>query len=107
MENNKLKKIKVKEMIHMKNIKKILKKLVFIIIVIYAIITYFKQKKVLNAYSNQNKDLEAKIAEASEKQEQLNEKKQNVNSAEYIESIARDKLGMYFPNERVYVNNEN
>ena len=27
----------------------------------------------------------------------------NINSDEYIEQIARDKLDMYLPNERVYV----
>ena len=35
-----------------------------------------------------------------------NEKKANVNSNEFIESIAREKLDMYLPNERVYVDNE-
>ena len=33
--------------------------------------------------------------------------KDNVNSQEYIEKIAREKLGMYMPNEKVYVDNEN
>ena len=31
------------------------------------------------------------------------EKKENLNSTEYIEDVARNKLGMYLPNERVYI----
>ena len=29
--------------------------------------------------------------------------KNNINSTEYIENMAREKLGMYLPNERVYI----
>ena len=95
-------------MVHMsiKNTKKI-KKIVLIIILIYAIITFVKQQKILNAYNEQENNLKTQISEASEYQEKLNAEKVNVNSPEYIESIAREKLGMYLPNERVYVDNEN
>ena len=83
------------------------KKLVFIAIVIYAIITVIKQQKVLNTYDEQENNLKAQISEASEYQEKLKNEKENVNSPEYIEALAREKLGMYLPNERVYVDNEN
>jgi cell division protein FtsL len=89
----------------MKN--KLIKKLVFIAILIYAIITFINQQKILNNYSEQKKNLNSQIAEASDYQTQLNEEKDNVNSPEYIESIAREKLDMYLPNERVYVDTEN
>ena len=89
----------------MKN--KLIKKLVFIAILIYAIITFINQQKILNNYSEQKKNLNSQIAEASDYQTQLHEEKDNVNSPEYIESIAREKLDMYLPNERVYVDTEN
>lgn len=89
----------------MKN--KLIKKIVFIAILIYAIITFINQQKILNNYSEQKKNLNSQIAEASDYQTQLNEEKDNVNSPEYIESIAREKLDMYLPNERVYVDTEN
>lgn len=89
----------------MKN--KLIKKLVFIAILVYAIITFINQQKILNNYSEQKKNLNSQIAEASDYQTQLNEEKDNVNSPEYIESIAREKLDMYLPNERVYVDTEN
>lgn len=89
----------------MKN--KLIKKIVFIAILIYAVITFINQQKILNNYSEQKKNLNSQIAEASDYQTQLNEEKDNVNSSEYIESIAREKLDMYLPNERVYVDTEN
>lgn len=90
----------------MKTFKIFLKRAVCVFIVIYCVITFFKQQKILNNYSAQTKTVETQIAEATEKQEALNEKKANVNSNEFIESIAREKLDMYLPNERVYVDNE-
>ena len=51
--------------------------------------------------------LSQKIEVAEEKLQQdkqyLEEEKQNTNSLEYIEKLAREKLGMYLPNERVYI----
>ena len=94
-------------MVRMKNKKTILKKLIFIAILIYAIITFVQQQKVLNTYTSQKESLDAQIAEAEQYQEELNEEKANVNSQEYIEAIATEKLDMYLPNERVYVDNEN
>ena len=91
----------------MKNKTTLLKKIIFIAILIYAIITFINQQKILNTYSEQEKNLETQIAEASEYQDKLNEEKSNVNSPEYIEAIAREKLDMYLPNERVYVDQEN
>ena len=91
----------------MKNKTSLLKKIIFIAILIYAIITFINQQKILNTYSEQEKSLNTQIAEESEYQNKLNEEKDNVNSPEYIEAIAREKLDMYLPNERVYVDQEN
>lgn len=91
----------------MKNKNKLLKKIVFIAILIYAIITFIKQQKILNRYDEQENNLKTQISEAKEYQDKLNEEKANVNSPEYIEAIAREKLDMYLPNERVYVDGEN
>lgn len=107
MENNKLVSIRKERMVHMKSKSNLLKKLIFIILLIYAIITFIKQQKILNTYSKQNESLQTQIAEAKEYQEQLNQEKENVTSPEYIEAIAREKLDMYLPNERVYLDNEN
>ena len=87
----------------MKNKYALLKKIIFIVISVYAIVTFIKQQKILNSYKVQAASLKTQIAEATEYQEQLNKEKENVNSSEYIESVAREKLDMYLPNERVYI----
>ena len=91
----------------MKKFKKIAKFIILTILIIYVSLTFINQQKILNTYSEQEKSLNTQIAEASEYQNKLNEEKDNVNSPEYIEAIAREKLDMYLPNERVYVDQEN
>lgn len=85
----------------------LIKKIILIILIVYALITIVKQQKIINSYTAQAKALEVEIAEAEERQEHLNNEKESVNSPEYIEGLAREKLGMYMPNERVYVDSEN
>lgn len=93
--------------IRMKNKGSLIKKIIFVLVVVYAIITFVNQQKVLNNYNIQVNNLKLDIAEAQKKQEKLNNQKENVNSLDYIEALAREKLGMYMPNEKVYVDNEN
>ena len=64
------------------------------------------QKNIIQ-YQKEIKELSTKINVA---QDELDQNKQNLeeeinksNSPEYIEKVAREKLGMYLQNERVYV----
>ena len=91
----------------MKNKNGLLKKIIFVAVLVYAIITFINQQKILNNYTSQLNTIKVEIAEAKEQQEKLKDVKENVNSLEYIEILAREKLGMYMPNEKVYVDNEN
>lgn len=91
----------------MKKLFNLSKKVVFIVLTIYAIITFCNQQKILNTYASNKAELLTKIEEAKDKQQELNGQKENSNSSEYIESVARDKLNMYLPNEKVYINSEN
>ena len=86
----------------MKNKTSLLKKLILIAIIIYAIVTIIKQQKILNTYKTQAENLQTQISKATEEQNQLNKEKENVNSSEYIEAIAREKLDMYFTNLKKY-----
>ena len=81
------------------------KKLIFIAIVIYAIVTFINQEKILSSYKKQKVEISNQIEEAEEQKEQLTISKENANSLEYIEQVAREKLNMYYPNERIYVDN--
>ena len=91
----------------MKNKNSLLKRIILIVVLVYAAITIIKQQKILNTYEKQDESIQTQISEATEYQQKLNEQKANVNSPEYIEAIAREKLDMYLPNERVYVDSEN
>lgn len=91
----------------MKKLFNLSKKVVFIVLTIYAIITFCNQQKILNTYASNKAELSTKIEEAKDKQQELDSQKENSNSSEYIESVARDKLNMYLPNEKVYINSEN
>ncbi len=93
--------------IRMKNKGTVIKRFIFFVVILYAIITFINQQKVLNNYDLQANNLKMSITEAKKQQEKLNNQKENVNSLEYIETLAREKLGMYMPNEKVYVDNEN
>ena len=88
---------------HMKIIKKVYKKLLLLIAICYIVNVFISQQKTLNAYQSEINQYEDKIEQAEETKQSLIEMKENVNSPEYIEKIAREKLGMYLPNERVYI----
>lgn len=85
------------------NIKKLLKKLLLVAFIAYVTITLFNQQKVLNTYRDNIASVEEDIGEANEKKASLVSLKENANSLEYIERIAREKLDMYMPDEKVYI----
>lgn len=86
----------------MKN-KKIFRKLLIAGIAMYVIFTLINQQKTLNQYNQDSTELTSQIEEEKENKEELAKKKDNVSSLEFIEQMAREKLDMYYPNERVYV----
>ena len=87
---------------HMKK-KKTYKILFLLILFGYIIYIFINQQQILNAYKSDEKRYALQIEEAKTKNSNLIAKKENVNSKEFIEEIARDKLDMYLPNERVYI----
>lgn len=82
-----------------------LKNIAVIAFIIYAMTTFINQEKVLSSYREQEAQVASQIEEAKEYQEELNISKENANSLEYIEQVAREKLNMYYPNEKIYVDN--
>ena len=87
----------------MKIMKNILKKILLFAVGIYIISIFISQQQLLNTYQKEIGKYETQKQEAEETKESLVAMKDNVNSPEYIEEIAREKLGMYLPNERVYI----
>lgn len=87
----------------MKNKKINFKRIIIIATLIYVVYTFFVQQKELNAYKADSKRYSEQIATEKEKKEKLLETKSNINSKEYIEQVAREKLDMYLPNEKIYI----
>ena len=79
----------------------------FVIALIIWIVMLIKQQINISQYKDDIKDLSSKIEvaekELDDNKQNLEQEKKNTDSLEYIEKLAREKLGMYLPNERVYV----
>ena len=87
----------------MKKFKKIAKIIILIILIIYVGLTFINKQKTLNQYSKNYEDLTSQIEKQKEYNEQLSKKKQDIESTDFIEDMAREKLDMYLPNEKVYM----
>ena len=87
------------------------KKLITLIIVIASIIlfslTFISQEKMSKKYDEESSQYTQQIENARTTQNKLKATSSNLNTINYIEDTARNKLDMYLPNERVYVDIDN
>lgn len=84
-------------------INNIIKKCFIIGVIVYVSIIFINQQKTINAYNNEQLSIKDKIKEQEEYNQTLLATKENISSPEYIEELARQKLDMYLPNEKVYI----
>lgn len=68
----------------------------------YFIYNIAGQESLLDKKQNEKKRIEASIEEQKQLNEDLKKQKEEVNSDQYIERIAREKLGMVKPGEKVF-----
>ncbi len=80
-----------------------LKICVLFFLAIYATYTLFKQEVEMRKYEKEKAMYMEQINLAKQKQEEYKHYSEYVNSDEYIEKIAREKLGMLLPEERIYI----
>jgi len=83
--------------------KKIYKSLLIVLVFLYTVFTLINQQKLLMQYDNESQQVKEKIEEQQEYNDKLIAEKDNVNSKEFIEEMARDELDMYYPNEKIYM----
>ncbi len=85
--------------------KKILKfnRIIIIGIIIYVLYVFISRQQILSSYKKEEQYYLDLISKEQQHNSELMEVKDNIDSTEFIEQIARDKLGMYLPNERVYI----
>ncbi len=77
--------------------------LVAVVFVLYFVYTMIWQQVVISKKGREIEALEEKIAAAEQQTEKLEKELENLNDPEYLEKIAREKLGLVRPNERVFV----
>ena len=79
----------------------------FLIALIIWIVMLIKQQLNISQYQDEIKELSSKIDvaenELTQNKQDLEQEKKNTDSLEYISKLAREKLGMYLQNERVYI----
>lgn len=82
---------------------KMLKKLIALGLLVYVCFVFVSQQSDLSAYKKQCDYYEKQIATEYKNKEELLKHKGDVESDEFIEQIAREKLKLYKPNEVVYI----
>ena len=82
---------------------KLLKRIVIILLIAYALFILSTQQKTLNTYAAEKKQYSSQINEAVEEKAKLTNTLEGINSTEYIEEVARNILDMRLPNEHVYI----
>ena len=80
-----------------------MKKIFLFVCIVYVAIILINQQKTINSYNSQQDYYASQIKNAENYNKTLINEKDNLNSKEYIEKIAREKLNMYAENERVYI----
>ena len=95
--------LKWRDELPMRKSKQIIKLIIIFVAMIYAIIAFVNQQKTLNQYAKNCEDLSSQIEEQTEYKEHLSKQKEAITSPEFIEEAAREKLDMYLPNEKVYM----
>ena len=78
-------------------------RIIILVMVLYTIIYFVNQQKKLNKYKAEQAYYQTQINDLETEQEELKKEQENMDSPEYIEEQARDKIDMYYPNERVYI----
>ncbi|HEY8499091.1 MAG TPA: septum formation initiator family protein [Clostridia bacterium] len=74
--------------------------------IVYFIVTYFRQQEEFSLIRSELRSVEYKIKQEEQLQEKLLEQQSKAGTDEFIESIAREKLGMVKPGERLFVDSE-
>ena len=87
--------------------KLILKKLIIVGCIIFFIFSYIRQSVTMNRIENEIHNKQLQLDEVKQKNERLQDEVEKINSdsSDYLEKLARERLGMIKPGEKV-VNGE-
>ena len=87
--------------------KLILKKIIIAGFIVFFAFSYIRQSITMNRIQKEINNKQFQLDEVKQKNDRLQEEVEKItsNSSDYIEKLARDRLGMIKPGEKV-VNNE-
>ena len=74
-----------------------------VLFIIYFVYTLYDQQIKINKYDSQIEMYEADIKNKNNLVQYYKEQNKNIQSDEYIESVAREKLGYVKPYEKIFV----
>lgn len=106
--DRKMRPVKVKAEANKTKKRKIDKKRLGLVIVVAFFAIYFVyimiwQQVMISQKNKEIRALEEKINAASQQTEELKKELENIDDPEYLEKIARERLGLVRPNERIFV----
>lgn len=85
------------------NVKKLLQAFLVVLVCVYAAVVFVQQKITLSKCEKIAEDYKDKISSAQLEQQRLEDELKQADTDEYLERIARDKLGLVKANERVFI----
>ncbi len=77
--------------------------IIFLAFIGYFAYTFITQQQMLESRAAEMSKVMAKIDEQKQKSQSLLKEKQELNTDEYIEKIAREKLGMVKEGEKIFM----
>lgn len=85
------------------NPKRFITFVVVVVFLVYFLYTIIWQQMLIAKNTKEIDALTERISAAEQQKKKLQEELDNLNDPEYLEKVARDKLGLVRPNERVFV----
>jgi len=76
---------------------------IVVVIAVIAAFNFYQNIAKMNQLENQIEKIEAQISQAETENEKLKRQLENSNSSEYIEEVAREKLGLVKPGEKMFI----
>jgi len=85
------------------NVTRLVQTVLVLVVCVYVAVIFIQQRVTLAKYGKVADEYKDKILEAQLEQQRLEDELEQAGTDEYLERIARDKLGLVKANERVFI----
>jgi len=76
---------------------------ILIAFIVYFLFIIVEQQKILYSKEEAMKNIRTRVEEETRENEELIRQKEILDTDEYIEKVAREKLGMVKPGEKIFI----